>query len=116
MKGSGKIRSNSIRFNKDKLRKEFIKRGIYQTKFSEDAGFSETWAGNVLSSGIATGAFVKALERYGMNIQDFIDKPEEPETAPAPVVEDDGVLRVRNMSRDELYETIFKAVLDALKA
>lgn len=108
--------TNQVDIDGKKLAKEFKKRGLSYADVGKAIGLSGTSVCCYANKNECSKIFLKAIEStYGIKFEDV--KPEEKKQVEVVVEEKkQEVPTTCGIDYDRLYEVIFKAVSDALKA
>ena len=97
------------KFDADKLRAEFRKRGLTLTNVSREIGYSDSYISWTLQYGSITDSVAKMLDsQYNIKPESYII-PDEPAAEPEPATYDGGI------DYHKLYHTIYGAVYQAMK-
>lgn len=93
--------------DKARLHNAIRKSGLTASDISVGAGYCSSWITKQIRDGVLTKPAKVALERVGISYEDY---------APLAGSSKEPVPEKSEMNADELYDIIFRAVRDALKA
>lgn len=93
--------------DKTRLRNAIKKHGLTAKEISLGAGYCSSWITKQIRDGVLTKPAKVALERVGISYEDY---------APLAGISEEPATEKSGMNTDELYDIIFRAVRDALKA